>query len=46
MLNDSELIVYAPFYSQPYLVKLFEPVQGLRFHERLGFDAVEGTGSI
>ncbi len=46
VLNDSELIVYAPFYSQPYLIKLFEPVPDLKFHERLGFDAAEGTGSV
>ena len=46
VLNDSELIVYAPFESQPYLIKLFAPVPDLKFHQRLGFDAVEGTGSI
>lgn len=46
VLNDSELIVYAPLYSQPYLVKLFEPVPTLKFRERLGFVDVEHTGMI
>ena len=46
VLNDRELIVYAPFYSQPYLVKLFSPVPTLRFHERLGFADPERSGRI
>lgn len=46
VLNDGELVVYAPLYSRPYLVKLFDPVPTLRFHERLGFADVEGTGMI
>lgn len=46
VLNDSELIVYAPLYSHPYLVKLFEPVPTLKFHERLGFADIERTGMI
>jgi hypothetical protein len=46
VLNESELIVYAPVYSKPYLVKLFEPVPTLRFRKRLGFEDVERTGMI
>lgn len=46
VLNDRELIVYAPLYSKPYLVKLFEPVPTLKFRERLGFQDTEGTGMI
>jgi hypothetical protein len=46
VLNDSELIVYAPLYSRPYLVKLFEPVPTLKFRERLGFADTERTGMI
>lgn len=46
VLNESELIVYAPFYSQPYLIKLFEPVPDLKFDERLGFADAEHTGMI
>jgi hypothetical protein len=46
VLNDSELIVYAPLESRPYLVKLFEPVPSLQFHERLGFENPERTGMI
>lgn len=46
VLNDSELIVHAPLQSRPYLIKLFEPVMGLRFHERLGFEDTGHTGMI
>ena len=46
VLNDSELIVYAPLYSRPYLIKLFEPVPTLKFKERLGFADAERTDMI
>jgi len=46
VLNDSELIVYAPLQSRPYLIKLFEPVIDLKFHERLGFEDTAHTGMI
>ena len=46
VLNPSELIVYAPLYSKPYLIKLFEPVPVLKFRERLGFLNSEHTGMI
>jgi len=46
VLNDSELIVYAPMYSQPYLIKLFAPVPNLKFDQRLGFQDVEHSGMI
>src|SRR6185437_10571266 len=46
VLNKSELIIYAPLYSQPYLIRLFAPVPTLKFHERLGFVDTERTGMI
>lgn len=46
VLNNSELVIYAPLQSRPYLIKLFEPVIGLRFHERLAFEATGHTGMI
>jgi hypothetical protein len=46
VLNDSELIVHAPSFSEPYLIRLFEPVTTLGFDERLGFQDVEHTGMI
>jgi hypothetical protein len=45
-LNQRQLLVYAPLTSPPYLVQLFQPVQTLRFAERLGFEDVERTGMI
>lgn len=46
VLNDSELIVYAPLHSRPYLIRLFAPVPTLKFHQRLGFVDSEHTGLI
>jgi len=46
VLNDSQLIIYAPFYSKPYLIQLFAPVPTLRFDDRLGFADSEHTGMI
>lgn len=46
VLNDQELIVYAPLQTQPYLIKLFEPVPDLKFDQRLGFQDVEHSGMI
>ncbi|MGH8316624.1 MAG: DUF6491 family protein [Steroidobacteraceae bacterium] len=46
VLNSSELIVYVPLDSEPYLIKLFEPVQDLKFDERLGFVDAEHSGMI
>jgi hypothetical protein len=46
VLNDRELIVFAPFGSHAYLIALFEPVPDLRFHRRLGLEDDEGTGLI
>jgi hypothetical protein len=46
VLNDGELIVYAPGHSHAYLVKLLEPVPNLKFHQRLGFEDDEHTGRI
>lgn len=36
-LNTSELIVYDPVFSRPYLLRLSEPVPDLKFRHRLGF---------
>jgi hypothetical protein len=46
VLNDSELIVYVPMDSDPYLIKLFAPVPNLKFDQRLGFQDVEHSGMI
>lgn len=46
VLDDSELIVYAPLYNNPYYIKLFEPIPNLAFDQRLGFLDVERTGMI
>ncbi|MGA7538265.1 MAG: DUF6491 family protein [Steroidobacteraceae bacterium] len=46
VLNDSELIVYVPMHSQPYLIKLFAPVPDLKFDQRLGFQDIEHSGMI
>ena len=46
VLSEDELIIYAPLYSNPYLIKLFEPIPNLKFDQRLGFYDVERTGMI
>lgn len=47
VLNDSTLIVYAPLADRyPYLIKLFRPIVGLRFHQRLGFYNPVRNGQI
>jgi hypothetical protein len=46
VLNNQELIVHAPLQKDAYLVKLFQPVFDLRFHQNLGFQDVERTGQI
>jgi Family of unknown function (DUF6491) len=42
VLNDSTLIVHAPPSQDAYLIKLFAPIQGLQFHEQLGFEGGDG----
>jgi len=42
VLNDSTLIVHAPLTRDAYLIKLFAPIPGLQFHERLGFEGGDG----
>ena len=42
VLDDSTLIVHAPLAQDAYLVKLFAPITGLAFHERLGFEGGDG----
>ncbi|HEX4023563.1 MAG TPA: DUF6491 family protein [Steroidobacteraceae bacterium] len=46
VLDDSTLIVSTPPSPQAYLIKLFQPVVGLRFRQSLGFQDVEHTGQI
>ncbi len=46
VLDDTTLIVYAPLHKEPYLVKLFEPVFDLSFHQTLGFEDVEHNGQL
>ncbi|HTW74405.1 MAG TPA: DUF6491 family protein [Steroidobacteraceae bacterium] len=46
VLSDTELIVYAPLYSNPYYIRLLQPVLNLRFDEHLGFVDVEHSGMI
>lgn len=46
VLNNQELIVHAPLQQDAYLIKLFEPVFDLSFHQNLGFEDVEHTGQI
>lgn len=46
VLNNSELIVHVPLPQNAYLVKLFQPVFDLDFHQGLGFEDVERTGRI
>lgn len=45
-LNQSQLIVYAPLTSNPYLIQLFPPVFNLTFAQRLGFLDAERSGMI
>ena len=46
VLNDSTLIVETPPGQHAYLIKLFRPLVGLRFHQALGFRDAEHTGQI
>lgn len=46
VLDDSNLIVYAPMRKDPYLVKLFEPIFDLQFRESLGFEDIEHNGRL
>ena len=46
VLNDSTLIVHAPLPKDAYVIKLFEPVFSLSFHQSLGFEDREHTGQI
>jgi hypothetical protein len=46
VLNDSTLIVHAPLPKDAYVIKLFEPVFDLSFHQELGFENKEHTGQI
>jgi hypothetical protein len=46
VLDDSTLIVHTPPGPTAYLVKLFRPVTGLRFHQALGFRDRAHTGQV
>lgn len=38
VLDDSNLVVHAPLPKDTYLIRLFAPVHGLAFQEKLGFE--------
>jgi hypothetical protein len=46
VLNESTLIVHAPLPKDIYVIKLFEPVFGLKFKEGLALEDREHTGQI
>lgn len=46
VLNQSQLLVYAPLTSPPYLLQLFQPVPTLKLAERLGFANSERSGMV
>jgi len=46
VLNDSTLIVRAPLPKDAYVIKLFEPVFSLSFHQALAFEDKEHVGQI
>jgi hypothetical protein len=46
VLNDSTLIVRAPLPNDIYVIKLFEPVFSLSFHQALAFEDKEHAGQI
>ena len=46
VLNDSTLIVHAPLPKDAYVIKLFEPVFSLSFHQELGLEDREHSGQI
>jgi hypothetical protein len=46
VLDDSTLIVRAPLPNDAYVIKLFEPVFSLSFHQALAFEDKEHVGQI
>jgi hypothetical protein len=46
VIDASTMIVYAPLPKDAYLIKLFQPVPDLTFHERIGFDDGNHDGRI
>ncbi len=42
VLDDSTILVHAPSPRDSYLIKLFAPIPGLKFHEELGFQGGDG----
>jgi hypothetical protein len=42
VLDDSTILVRAPSPNAAYLIKLFAPIPGLKFHEELGFQGGDG----
>jgi len=46
VIDSSTMIVYAPLAKDAYLIKLFEPVPDLSFHEGIGFDDGDHDGRI
>jgi hypothetical protein len=46
VIDASTMIVYAPMAKDAYLVKLFQPIPDLSFHERIGFEDGNHNGQI
>jgi hypothetical protein len=46
VIDATTMIVYAPMRKDPYLLKLFEPVPELNFHERVGFEDAAHNGQL
>jgi hypothetical protein len=46
VVDASTLIVYAPMRTDPYLLKLFEPVPELSFKQRVGFEDSDHDGRL
>jgi hypothetical protein len=46
VIDQTTMMVYAPLRKDAYLLKLFEPVPELDFHERVGFEDTAHNGQL
>jgi hypothetical protein len=46
VIDQSTLIVYAPMPNDAYLVKLFQPIPDLIYHDQIGFEDGNHNGQI
>ena len=46
VIDQSTLIVYAPMPKDAYLVKLFQPIPDLIYHDKIGFEDGNHNGQI